>query len=143
MSQVDTACPAPGAMSVSGMPPVATITTSGPFGEHVGGLGKRVETYLDREPLELANPPITDPADLAPPRHLGSQHQLPARAIRRLEHDHLVPALGAHPGRFEARGPGPDHDDLATPRPDLAIAWGIVASRPVAGLWMHSVSSPM
>ena len=71
------------------------------------------------------------------------QPDLPARLRGRLEQDDRVAALGRDARRLQAGRPGAHDDDPSGADRSLGTAsCGIVSSRPVAGLWMHSAVEP-
>ena len=120
---------------MSGMPPVATITSVGLFCHDLVGLDIGVEMYGDAEPLQLLPPPVDDADEVLAPARAGRDQHLPAELAGRLEEHDLVAPLGADPRRFEPGGPAADHDDLPASFPARRHdVRPIVLSRPVDGL---------
>ena len=115
----------------------------GRFRHHLFGRRLVAEAPLDTEPGHLAIEPARDAREILAPAGLGGDVDLAAAALIFLEQHHLVAALGRYAGGFEARaGPAPTTTTLRFGPEDLAMIWGMVASRPVAGFWMHSASPP-
>ena len=128
-SQTLVQCSAPWIQSMSGMPPVAMITTSG-ASARTSALPHSIEPDLDAEPLELRAPPVDDAEQVLAPAGARGEQQLPAEPVGGLEQHDVVPALRAHARGLEPGRAAADHDDLAArSRGDASIACGRVVSR--------------
>ena len=71
--------------------------------QHVVRLGPGVVADVDAEPLQFGEPPVDDADQFAPARVLRRQPNLPAGLAGRLQHRHLVAALGRDPRCLQAR----------------------------------------
>ena len=102
----------------------------GLLGQNVGLLDQRIEPDLDAKPLQFLRAPIDDADEVLAPAGTGSDQNLPAKAVGRLEQDDLVAPFGADAGGFEPRRSAADDDDL--PRRPVgrrdAVAEGRLAS---------------
>ena len=122
---------------------MATTTTSGASASTSLVLRPDVVADLDAEALQFGKPPVDDADQLLAARVLRGEPDLAAGLRGGLQHDHRMAALGGDARRLEPGGAGADHHHFLQRAVGLRpITCGIVASRPVAALWMHSASPP-
>ena len=99
----------------SGIPPVATTTTSGSSASTVVGLGEDAVPEVDAAVLRLGHPPVDDADQVAAAGAGRGEQHLPAGPVGRLHEHDVVAALAEHPGRLEPGGAGADDDGALAP----------------------------